>query len=93
MRSHGDLAATKCTPVLTMALCTCPQGPGSGGGSGGGRDKAAATGPSRADANDYSQHFVDTGWRPQNFLRDAHMVGVPHCEWCTPMRHSGSPAG
>jgi len=51
----------------------CPQGPGSGGGAS--RDKATATGPSRADANDYSQHFVDTGWRPQNFLRDAHMVG------------------
>jgi hypothetical protein len=25
-------------------------------------------------ANDYSQHFVDTGERPQNFVRDSNML-------------------
>ena len=33
-------------------------------------------GASRGDANDYCQHFVDTGQRPQNFLRDVHLVGA-----------------
>ena len=27
-------------------------------------------GRSRGAQNDYSQHFVDTGYRPQNFVRD-----------------------
>ena len=31
-------------------------------------------GPSRGEQSDYCQHFVDTGQRPQNFLRDAHLV-------------------
>ncbi|KAL3132850.1 hypothetical protein ABBQ38_006775 [Trebouxia sp. C0009 RCD-2024] len=31
-------------------------------------------GASRGDANDYCQHFVDTGQRPQNFLRDVHLT-------------------
>lgn len=26
---------------------------------------------SRAEGNDYNQHFVDTAQRPQNFLRDS----------------------
>lgn len=38
--------------------------PGVGGGSGG-------SGPGKSVNNDYSQHFVDTGQRPQNFLRDS----------------------
>lgn len=33
-------------------------------------------GASRGDANDYCQHFVDTGQRPQNFLRDVHLVSA-----------------
>ena len=37
--------------------------PGSGGGGGGG-------GITKSQSNDYCQHFVDTGQRPQNFLRD-----------------------
>ena len=64
-------------------------GGGGGGGGGGGRftrrgrfgGRGAGpltNGPSRGDANDYCQHFVDTGQRPQNFLRDAHMV----CQRC-----------
>lgn len=24
--------------------------------------------------NDYCQHFIDTGLRPQNFIRDAHLT-------------------
>lgn len=28
---------------------------------------------SRANRNDYNQHFVDTGQRPQNFLRDSEL--------------------
>lgn len=60
---------------------------GSGGGgrftrrgrSGGRGAGPLLNGPSRGDANDYCQHFVDTGQRPQNFLRDAHMV----CQRCT----------
>lgn len=62
-----------------------PNWHGDGGGSmggqrrrqqSGGRGSGAelAVGPSRGDANDYCQHFVDTGRRPQNFLRDAHMT-------------------
>lgn len=45
-----------------------------GGGRGSGGRGSLATGPSRGDANDYCQHFVDTGQRPQNFLRDSHLV-------------------
>ncbi|KAH7435640.1 hypothetical protein KP509_06G073000 [Ceratopteris richardii] len=29
--------------------------------------------PSRGEQNDYSQHFVDTGLRPQNFIRDVEL--------------------
>ena len=52
----------------------------SGVGHGGGgptwvsRGGSLATGPVRGEANDYSQHFVDTGLRPQNNLRDVHLV-------------------
>ena len=45
--------------------------------SGGGRHGPAGRmpmGPSRGEQSDYCQHFVDTGQRPQNFLRDAHLV-------------------
>lgn len=35
--------------------------------------------PSRGDANDYCQHFVDTAQRPQNFLRDVHLVSHHAC--------------
>ena len=53
-------------------------GPGRGGqrhGRGGrGPRGALTTGPSRGEQNDYCQHFVDTGARPQNFLRDVHLV-------------------
>ena len=38
--------------------------------------------PSRGEANDYCQHFVDTAQRPQNFLRDVHLVGF-HAISCT----------
>lgn len=38
--------------------------------------------PSRGDANDYCQHFVDTAQRPQNFLRDVHLVSC-HAGSCT----------
>ncbi|KAL3700933.1 hypothetical protein R1sor_018955 [Riccia sorocarpa] len=31
-------------------------------------------GPSRGEQNDYSQHFVDTGLRPQNFIRDVELA-------------------
>ena len=30
-------------------------------------------GKARANRNDYNQHFVDTGQRPQNFLRDSQL--------------------
>ena len=53
--------------------------PGGGGRNGDGptwvsRGGSLATGPVRGEANDYSQHFVDTGLRPQNNLRDVHLV-------------------
>ncbi len=60
--------------------------PGRGGSRGrfGGRGRGASsgrrgggplsTGPSRGEQNDYCQHFVDTGERPQNFLRDVQLV-------------------
>ena len=38
--------------------------------------------PSRGEANDYCQHFIDTAQRPQNFLRDVHLVGC-HAGSCT----------
>ncbi|KAI4377799.1 hypothetical protein MLD38_015374 [Melastoma candidum] len=41
--------------------------PGSGGPS-----KA----PSRGEQNDYSQNFVDTGMRPQNFIRELELTNV-----------------
>ncbi|KAJ7544100.1 hypothetical protein O6H91_09G064800 [Diphasiastrum complanatum] len=34
----------------------------------------AGRGPSRGEQNDYSQHFVDTGLRPQNFIRDVELA-------------------
>ncbi|KAH7287224.1 hypothetical protein KP509_32G044700 [Ceratopteris richardii] len=34
----------------------------------------AGLAPSRGEQNDYSQHFVDTGLRPQNFIRDVDLV-------------------
>ena len=54
-------------------------GRGGRGGGGGGRGGAPGRGPlllgpSRGEQNDYCQHFVDTGQRPQNFLRDVDMV-------------------
>ena len=58
-------------------------GRGGRGGGGGGRGGAPGRGPlllgpSRGEQNDYCQHFVDTGQRPQNFLRDIDMV----CSCC-----------
>lgn len=50
---------------------------GRGGGRTSGRSQPLVTGPSRGDANDYCQHFVDTGQRPQNFLRDSQLVSLP----------------
>lgn len=32
--------------------------------------------PSRGDQNDYSQNFVDTGMRPQNFIRELELTSV-----------------
>ncbi|CBI22683.3 unnamed protein product, partial [Vitis vinifera] len=32
--------------------------------------------PSRGDQNDYSQNFVDTGMRPQNFIRELELTNV-----------------
>ncbi|KAK9918982.1 hypothetical protein WJX75_008465 [Coccomyxa subellipsoidea] len=62
-------------------------GPGRGGSRGrfGGRGRGGSSGrrnsgghlssgPSRGEQNDYCQHFVDTGERPQNFLRDVHLM-------------------
>ncbi|KAK9828073.1 hypothetical protein WJX81_008698 [Elliptochloris bilobata] len=48
-------------------------GPGGGGHTWISRGGSLATGPVRGEANDYSQHFVDTGLRPQNNLRDVHI--------------------
>ncbi|CAM6105360.1 unnamed protein product [Calypogeia fissa] len=41
---------------------------------GGGPTGLAGRGPSRGEQNDYSQHFVDTGLRPQNFIRDVELA-------------------
>jgi len=50
-----------------------PGGPGdvAGGWGSGARGAPAAM---RGEANDYCQYFVDTGLRPQNNLRDVHLV-------------------
>lgn len=45
-----------------------------GRGGTGGRGAPLLIGASRGDANDYCQHFVDTGQRPQNYLRDSQLV-------------------
>ncbi|KAG2496477.1 hypothetical protein HYH03_005303 [Edaphochlamys debaryana] len=51
-----------------------PSGPRGGpGGQGGGGGPSAAAIASRVQ-NDYSQNFVDTGCRPQNYLRDSHLT-------------------
>lgn len=51
------------------------QGRQGGGGQGEGAVKGAVTaGGSKEVKNDYCQHFVDTGHRPQNFLRDSHLT-------------------
>ena len=48
-----------------------------GGGRGGRGEKSSSHnypgGKARANRNDYNQHFVDTGQRPQNFLRDSQL--------------------
>ncbi|PNW88915.1 hypothetical protein CHLRE_01g050600v5 [Chlamydomonas reinhardtii] len=54
-------------------------GEAGGGGGGGGRAGGAGGGGGAGGAaehlsNDYSQNFVDTGLRPQNFLRDTHLT-------------------
>lgn len=57
------------------------KGPKSGSGPGIRERDMGPKAPSRGEANDYCQHFVDTGQRPQNFLRDVHLVGMhstPH---------------
>jgi hypothetical protein len=56
------------------------RGGGEPGGEGGGMLGAGrggspgVRGPSRGEQNDYSQHFVDTGMRPQNFIRDVDLT-------------------
>ena len=47
---------------------------GGGGRGASGTGGPLVSGPSRGKQNDYCQHFVDTGARPQNFLRDVHLV-------------------
>lgn len=43
---------------------------------------ALAPGAGRSVRNDYCQHFVDTGHRPQNFLRDSHLTDrCVHMGW------------
>jgi N6-adenosine-specific RNA methylase IME4 len=41
-------------------------------GKGGGRGSGTAAAASSFAKNDYAQHFVDTGLRPANFIRDSH---------------------
>lgn len=50
------------------------RGRGGGAANGLGLRGPLTSGPSRGEQNDYCQHFVDTGARPQNFLRDVHLV-------------------
>eukprot|EP00850_Spirogloea_muscicola_P007440 SM000037S13575 [mRNA] locus=s37:866017:869778:+ [translate_table: standard] len=42
--------------------------------AGGGGRAPSGRGPSRSEQNDYSQHFVDTGQRPQKFIRDVDLA-------------------
>lgn len=48
--------------------------PGGGRGLIGRANGPLGRGPSRGEQNDYSQHFVDTGLRPQNFIRDVELA-------------------
>jgi hypothetical protein len=48
--------------------------PGGGRGLIGRANGPPGRGPSRGEQNDYSQHFVDTGLRPQNFIRDVELA-------------------
>ncbi|CAM6024395.1 unnamed protein product [Sphagnum balticum] len=48
--------------------------PGGGRGMMGRGSGPPGRGPSRGEQNDYSQHFVDTGLRPQNFIRDVELA-------------------
>eukprot|EP00898_Chlorokybus_atmophyticus_P000649 jgi/Chlat1/1585/Chrsp123S08669 len=60
-------------PGMGMGMDPFMHGPGRPG-----MPPAAAAGigrgQSRGEQNDYSQHFVDTGQRPQNFIRDVDVV-------------------
>jgi hypothetical protein len=38
--------------------------------------RSAGKAPSRGEQNDYSQNFVDTGMRPQNFIRELELTNV-----------------
>ncbi|XP_010940560.2 N6-adenosine-methyltransferase non-catalytic subunit MTB isoform X2 [Elaeis guineensis] len=40
------------------------------------RNSGPSKGPSRGEQNDYSQNFVDTGMRPQNFIRELELTSV-----------------
>lgn len=57
-----------------MGRGTPPDKPSGGWGprNSGGPGKA----PSRGEQNDYSQNFVDTGMRPQNFIRELELTNV-----------------
>ncbi|KAG0596424.1 hypothetical protein M758_UG252900 [Ceratodon purpureus] len=48
--------------------------PGAGRGLVERANRPPGRGPSRGEQNDYSQHFVDTGLRPQNFIRDVELA-------------------
>jgi hypothetical protein len=53
------------------------RGPPGGGGGGGSRMPMPGAGrgsSTRILDNDYNQHYVDTGQRPQNFLRDSNLA-------------------
>lgn len=65
----GPAIADGPPPAKRLARMPPPALPMVGGGGGGGGAKKED-----APANDYCQHFINTGLRPQNFLRDANKV-------------------
>ena len=76
--SLTDLVMSGCSSAGRWAWRGYRAGQGQQGARQGGwqrRERGPLTsGPSRGEQNNYCQHFVDTGERPQNFLRDVQLV-------------------
>ncbi|CAI9296139.1 unnamed protein product [Lactuca saligna] len=63
-------------PLGPMGRGLQDKGPGGGGWVPPRNNGPLGKAPSRGEQNDYSQNFVDTGMRPQNFIRELELTSV-----------------